>query len=273
MTPGVLGTRLSWWALLLLGMVALIAATEIGHRLGLRHRTDAIDATKAQTSLGTTALLALLGLLLAFSFSIVEGRFGKRKALVLEEANAIGTTYLRAGMLPDPHDERVRELLREYVEARLDPRTIEDLDRAVAYSERTHAALWREATTVAEAHPESEVVSIFVRSLNDVIDLHEARVTVALHQRLPLPILSTLLAIALLSALAIGFGSGLDRRRLPLATLALLLAVASVVVLIVELDQPGSAIFRVNQSAMRDTLETIEQDQKPRAEAPRGAPR
>lgn len=269
MTQGPFGTQLTWWEILLIATFVLVVVTEVGFQIGRRHRSPDIDATKAQTTLGTTALLALLGLLLAFSFSIVEARFGKRKELVLDEANAIGTTYLRAGMLPDGEGDRIRELLRGYTEARVDPRSIRDLRRAISESEEVHGELWKEATKAAVAHPDSEVVSIFVQSLNDVIDLHESRVTVGLHQRLPLPILFTLLAISALSAIAIGFGAGLDRRRLPLSTVALLFAVASVVVLIVELDQPGSAMFRVNQSAMRDALESMEQDQPRHAEAPR----
>jgi hypothetical protein len=119
-------------------------------------------------------------------------------------------------------------------------------------------ALWAEATTVGNQMPESEVASLFVQSLNEVIDLHESRLTVALHQRMPAPILLTLCFVSLLSIGLVGYSAGLTRWRSPFPTAALVLAVSSVVVLIVELDRPlGSRLFRVSETAMQDTQERM----------------
>src|SRR4051794_14041477 len=89
---------LEWWALLPMAVAALLLVSELGYRLGLRESSASLASRKEQTGILGGALLALLGLLLAFSFGIVEARFAERKALVLEDANAIGTTYLRAEM-------------------------------------------------------------------------------------------------------------------------------------------------------------------------------
>lgn len=251
---------LPWWAFLLVAVAVLLVATEIGFRIGRRSAGAATEGRQGQAGVLIGALLALLGLLLAFSFSIVESRFAARKSLVLEEANAIGTAYLRAQTVPDPQGPRLEELLREYVQTRTQIRTSAELERALRASEVLHRGLWKEATETAKAHPDSEVVALFLASLNEVIDLHESRVTVALYQRLPRPILWTLYVVSILSMGLLGYGAGIGRWRSPFATVALTISVASVIVLIVELDRPGGRLFRVNQHALEDLRETVAQD-------------
>lgn len=257
MDPDLLETPLEWWALLPLVIAVLLVVAEVGFRIGQRYRGDTLESQKSQTGLLVGAMLALLGLLLAFSFGIVEGRYAERKALVLADANAIGTTYLRAQLLPPAQAERVKALLRSYVAARLSP-TAEGLENALTESEDIQRALWHEAATAMTRHAESEAVSLFVQSLNEMIDLHESRVTIALHQRMPTPILATLYVVSLLSIAVVGFSAGLSRWRSLFPTAALVIAVSSVVVLIVELDRPlSSRMFRISQSAMQDVQEAI----------------
>ncbi|WP_157069487.1 hypothetical protein [Sandaracinus amylolyticus] len=249
----------SWWVSLLLGIVVLLAATELGFRIGERRSRSAQQGAIAGQSAATlAALLGMLGLLLAFSFGIVEGRFAMRKQLVLDEANAIGTAYLRAAMLPDPHREHVQELLREYVDTRT-PRALEDVDAAMRRSGALHRRLWAEAVTAARLDPRSEPTALFVTALNDVIDLHEERVTVALRQRLPAPVFLTLIGVALLGMSVLGYGAGVTNARATLPIVAFAVAVATVMVVIVELDRPGG-IFRVSQSAMLDTRDAMRRD-------------
>src|SRR5688572_21496365 len=114
--------ELPWWGIVLTTFVVFMLAVEGGYAIGSSGWGGASDdrmTGHVATLVG--AVLALLGLLLAFSFSIVDSRFSARKALVLDEANAIGTSYLRAKILPDPHATRVRSLLRQYVDARVTP--------------------------------------------------------------------------------------------------------------------------------------------------------
>ncbi len=172
----------SWWSLLLGVLAVLLVASEAGYRWGSRQRQrGTVEARKGQADMIVAALLGLLGLLLAISFGIAEGRYHERKALVLPDANAIGTTFLRAEVLAPQQQRTVRSLLREYVRLRLnlDPRTLE---QAMKRSETVQRQLWDQAMAAAQATPDSEVVALFVQSLNDTIDIHESRVTVALHQ-------------------------------------------------------------------------------------------
>src|SRR4029077_1272694 len=122
------------------------------------------------------SVLGLLAFMLAFTFGMAASRFDTRKQLVLEEANAIGTTYLRAAMLPERRDE-IRALLRSYVDGRLEAVRSGRVAVEILRSEATQGQLWSAATAVGLQHPDSIVVGLFVGSLNDVIDLHAKRVT------------------------------------------------------------------------------------------------
>lgn len=245
-----------FWVLLVASIAALLAVTELGHRLGgRRSRSDSRAAIAGVSSAALAALLGLLGLLLGFSFSIVESRYAARRRLILDEANAIGTAYLRAAMLPPPHEQNVRELLRAYVDTRT-PTTLEDVSSSIARSETIHRELWRETVAAARLDPRSQPTALFIDSLNTVIDRHEERVVVSLHQRLPRPILLTLLAVAMLGMGVLGYGAGVAGVRAATPTLALTVAISVVTSVIIELDRPGG-LFRLSQTAMIDTREMM----------------
>src|SRR6478736_1341916 len=111
--------QLPLWGLFLTIVVLVLAAIEGGYRLGsYRHRQEGREK-EAPVGAMVGATLGLLAFMLAFTFGMAASRFDTRKQLVLDEANAIGTTYLRAAMLPEKRDE-VRDLLRSYVDARLE---------------------------------------------------------------------------------------------------------------------------------------------------------
>lgn len=252
---------------LLVALAGLFAINEACFRFAARRHVPARDVHKSQLDLVVAALLGLLGLLLAFSFEIGEARFEKRKELVLEEANAIATTYLRADMLPAPHGERIQGLLREYIDERANLRSVADLDRALRHSAELHGQLWHEATDVARANMGSPVVALFVASLNQVIDLHEARVTVSLFQRLPPVIFGVLYFVALLSVAMVGLRAGIDRTRGAAATIALVVVVMGVLTLIRSLDEPASRLFTISKQALQDTRALIDKDRSVSASA------
>jgi hypothetical protein len=146
------------------------------------------------------------------------------------------------------------------VKLRLGHDTSAQLQRAIEQSEALHAGLWAEATAVATAHPESEIAGIFVQSLNPVLDLHESRVTVELHRRLPRAILVMLYVVAGLAFGVLGYSAGLGRVRSLLPAVARALAITAVLWLIVDLDNPHGHLFRVNVAAMHDLQETKSRD-------------
>lgn len=247
------------WLLALL-LVGMLLVNEIGFRFGRHTREVTTEAKKAQSDLVVAGLLGMLGLLLAFSFGIVNDKFAQRRQLVIDDANAIAKTYLRAELMPAPHDARIEALLRRYVAYRAgsasSPKAIET---ALARSGELHLELWAEASELGRAYPDSVMVGRFVEALNQMIDVHESRVAVALYLRLPDAIMTMLYAVALLSIGMVGFRSGLDRARSPVAAFVLVLAIIVVLALILDLDRPVSRLFRVNQRAMTDVQTMMQQ--------------
>lgn len=235
----------------------LILASEAGFRMGRRGGARGqVDERRAHAGVLLGALLGLLGLMLAFSFNIAEGRFQLRKQLVLREANALGTAFLRAGLLPAPHDEEVRRLLRAYVEPRAEVAQSSDLVELLEESEAIQLDLWRQAEAVA-ASDRSAATALFISALNEVIDLHEERLTAAFYNRLPAAIFLSLFLIAALAAGVLGYTPGLSGTRALLPTAAVLVAIAVVMVLIIDLDRPWQRVFHVGQQALIDVRETM----------------
>jgi len=110
---------LNEWLIVTIVIALFLSAIEIGFRLGRRGKAKGNEPTRSQVNVLQAASLGLLALLLGFTFSMALTRFDTRKQLVLDEANAIGTTFLRAQLLPDPARKEVSDLLRRYVDVGL----------------------------------------------------------------------------------------------------------------------------------------------------------
>jgi hypothetical protein len=111
---------LNEWRIALIIFTLFLCAIEIGFRLGRREKSKDNELTKSQINMLPAASLGLLALLLGFTFSMALARFDTRKQLVLDEVNAIGTTYLRAQLLPEPARKEVSDFFRRYVDVRLE---------------------------------------------------------------------------------------------------------------------------------------------------------
>jgi hypothetical protein len=244
--------------LFLVILTGVLLSIEAGYRLGrLRgSKSDAEKTAPVGSMVGTT--LGLLAFLLAFTFGLAASRFDGRKALVLEEANAIGTTWLRAGMLPERQAE-IRGLLREYVDVRLEAVQTGDAAGGVRRSEGLQGQIWAHATAVATAHPDSIIVGLFVQSLNETIDLHAKRIAAGLRNRIPQIVWFTLFGIAALSLAAMGYHAGLVGPTRSFAVLVVAFAFSAVMVLIADLDRPQQGTLRVSQQALIDLRQSMGQ--------------
>jgi hypothetical protein len=245
------------WGLFVITFLLVVAAIEGGYRLGSyrKRRSDSEKDGPVGAMVGAT--LGLLAFMLAFTFGMAASRFDTRKQLVLDEANAIGTTYLRAAMLPERRDE-IRALLRSYVDARLNAVRSVRVAEEILQSEDLHGKLWSEATAVALQHPESIVVGLFVESLNEVIDLHAKRVTAGLRNRIPATIWVALLTIAVLSLAAMGYHAGLVGTTRSLAMIVVAVAFSAVIALIADLDRPQEGTLTVSQQALVDVRQSMQ---------------
>ena len=161
-------------------------------------------------------MLGLLALMISFTFAMALTRFDARRDAVLNEANAIGTTALRARLLPSPHSSDCLALLRDYVKVRLDitrrvPSNAE-LNEAISRSNAIQEALWQQAKAMAAKDSGLVPTGLFIQSLNDMIDNHEKRLTAA-RNRVPNIALVALYAIAAIAIAFTGYAGAAEPRR------------------------------------------------------------
>ena len=258
---------LSWvggWAesatllsLYLATVALLMACSEVGLQVGRFNNRNVPEKDRKPLGVGVTgAVLGLLAFMLAFTFGSAATRFAERKQLVVEDANAIGTVYLRAQLVAQPHGDAVQTLLRKYVDARLEAAAIsaskdeKRLEQLLADAEVTHVRLWSQVVELSKQHSDSVMVGLLASAVNDVIDLHAKRVAVGLYNRIPRSIWITVYFMAMMAMALTGYETGLSIRRRTLATLAMVLTFSAVVLLIADLDRPAQTMFSVDQRAM-----------------------
>lgn len=236
------------------GAVAFIGAAELGHYLGLRKQVGANAATLE------AAMLGLLALVISFTFAIALNRFDARRDALLSEANSIGTTALRARMLPAPHNGASLRLLRDYTQIRLDifkqRPSLKKLDAFIARSNDIQEALWKEAHAVVKLDNSVVPTGLYIQALNDTVDDQEKRLT-ALRNRVPGAVFFALYAITAVIMGFAGFASGEQKSswRPPIYLTALL--IAAVIALIDDIDRPEAGMVMVDQQPMIDTASSI----------------
>jgi hypothetical protein len=244
------------WAILPLTGALLLLSVELGYRFARHQKRHSHEETEATLGSMVGATLGLLAFMLAFTFGLAGTRFEARRQVVLAEANAIGTTYLRGAMLPEPMRSEARNLLREYVDARLEAVQTGKVEQGITKSEEIQNRLWSLAVAAAEKD-RTAITSLFIQSLNEMIDLHATRLMAGLRSRVPTVIWIVLYLLAVLATALLGYHSGLTGGRRSIAVVALILAFSAVLVLIVDLDRPGEGMLRVSQQSMIDLRQSM----------------
>jgi hypothetical protein len=240
------------WGVFVMTIAVVAVAVETGFRLGRRRSRRGEDAKDASVGSMVGATLGLLAFMLAFTFGMAEGRYNTRRLLVRDEANAVQTTFLRAGFIAEPRRTEIRALLREYVEVRLAAVRQFDPGPTIARAEEIQHQLWSRAVAEGEKNPGSITVGLFVNTLNELIDLHTRRVHAGLRSRIPPIIIQVLYFVTVLAMVSAGYLSGLAGKRTHLVTGALVLAFSSVMLLIVDLDRPLEGRLKVSQQVLID---------------------
>jgi hypothetical protein len=243
------------WGLLIGIMLVVLISVEAGFRVG---RIRARRAHETETPVGemVAATLGLLAFILGFTFGLAATRFDTKRQLVVDEANALGTAYLRAEMLPERRDE-IRTLLREYVDVRIDAAIPGRLAEGARRSEVLQNRLWQLTVPIALKNPNSIIVGLFVQALNDVIDLHTKRLTAAVRNRIPFAIWAALYGISIFSFAAMGYHSGLTGTTRSLVIIAVAFTFTVVIVLIADLDRGQEGVLKVSQQALIDLRQSM----------------
>jgi hypothetical protein len=258
--------RLTSWELGLIFFAVILGATGLGIFLGhrVRHLSDSL---KEPFGVLQGALLGVVGLLLAFGLSLAVGRYEDRRANVVTEANAIGTTYLRAQTLEEPMRTRSMDLLVRYTRsaARISDEVPgnDAADAARADEGAIEDRLWRNAGEALDRSPTASAPRLYVETLNEMFDAETARVA-ALSNRVPtavlvLEVLGSALALGLLGAYLAIVGRGVLAVTLASVLVAFLLLVTA------DLDRPTRGMIQVPDAPIRDQLAEM---QRPPAAAP-----
>ncbi|MFA9460632.1 hypothetical protein [Thiohalorhabdus methylotrophus] len=253
----------------LLGLIVLIVlflATEAGFRLGRPYAGQIESSQRSQATTLQAAILGFLALVLSFTYSGSYNRFDTRRQLVIQEANAIETTYLRAGTMPEKMRERTRALLRDYVITRTPTPMPKAVERAIAKAERLHEALWKQAEQFSRSGADPARKTLFISSLNETIDLHTSRVAAYLY-RAPPALLFVLHVGAVIAVLFMGYVTGLDNRRFYIGLGAMVVLITILLTVIVDLENARMGFITASQQPLLDVQENIG------AVGPEGPPR
>ncbi len=229
---------------LFLGMMACL---EFGYRIG-RHALEKTDSSHLGKGTIDAAVFALLGLLLGFTFANGISHLDQRRELIIREANAIATSYLRLDLLPTPQQPEMRHLFREYLDSRL--RVYENLyeanaaDQELIKASRLQQEIWLKSVDAGLADPSQNVARLLLPALNDMIDVTTSR-TVALHTHLPPLIFGLSISVALLSGLLAGYDMAKRKTRSWLHVVLYAMVIALTIYTILDLDNPRFGLIRL----------------------------
>ena len=246
--------------LLFIAIFILINAVgyEVGFRLGRLSGERGGETDDGPTGLIVGSILALMAFLLAITMGMASDRFDTRRSLVLQEANALGTTYLRAGYLSEPNSTEMQALIKEYVPLRIGTSDVAQLASNIELSEELQEEMWAIAEDEAMTNG-SDVTALYIESLNEVIDLHEMRIAAGVYSRVPPTILWLLVVGVILSLALEGYNAGLTGRRRPAIALVLVLSLGAVLWLVVDLDRPAEGLIQTSQQPLIDLQEQLEE--------------
>jgi len=240
----------------------VLASLEIGRRIGLARLARDPEGARAGTGAVDGAIYGLLGLLVAFTFSGAALRFEERRKLIAEEANAIGTAYLRLDLLPAEAQGPLKEKFRQYLDSRLAAyRKLPDVVAAKAELGRSVALqgeIWRE-TVGALRLPGAPAPVAVLPPINDMIDITTTRL-VRMQTHPPTVIFALLGGIALVSALLAGYGMAGGQKRNLLHMLVYATVMAGAVYVIMDLEYPRGGLIRID--AADETLVDVRNGMK-----------
>jgi hypothetical protein len=230
--------------------VILAIVLELGRLVAVYLKIDEIPERNNQMKALRDGLFVLLSFLLGFTLSLADARYSERRALLVQEAVSIGTTYLRANTLSPLQRDHSRQLLREYADSRIelnragmDPPAF---DSAILRSKRLQQELWGEAVIVSRDNPNA-ITAGYVTSLTETIDLHEKRLSASEH-RLPKPIWALIFCVSVLAVFARGCTL---RSRFWLTFVLVPVSITVVAALTADLDSSRGGFVRLDDRVMQ----------------------
>lgn len=250
------------WGIFVLQIIVTFASIEAGQWLGTRRARlpENERESEAAVSAVSGAVLALLAFILALTFGAAASRYDLRRDALMGDVNAIQTTYMRAGLVPEPHRTLTRSLLRDYVECRMSIGDVYgDPEQLASLRARTAAItsmMWTQAEQLA-AKDSNDIYALFSEGITDIVEYQNKRIAFGTNFRIPTFVWMILVLSSCISMFVIGFQFGITGRRSFPTQFALVLTFALVIQLIYDLDSPGKGYIHLNQQPMIDLYESI----------------
>ncbi|MHC4757708.1 MAG: bestrophin-like domain [Planctomycetota bacterium] len=246
------------WGILLITLGILFAGFEGGFLLGRYRYKHSQKSKDSPVGPMVAAILGLLAFMLTFTFGIAGSHFNTRRYLVLDEANAIWSSYAMTDMLADVPGTQSKKLLCDYVDIRLkDIQSFEGVKDAISQSNAIQDKLWAIAMSGEVKGAGTRSAWLYVQSLSDMISMQAKRISYGAHGRVPPSIWLVLYCLAVSGMAAMGYHAGLVGRRGFFAYMVLILAFSLVIVLIYDLDRPKQRLFKVSQQSMINLQQRI----------------
>ncbi|TWC36319.1 hypothetical protein FBY03_109157 [Pseudomonas sp. SJZ079] len=235
---------------------SMALAIELGHRVGRRYQRSSDEPSKSHIITIQGSLIGILALLLGFTFSLSLQRFDSRSEAVVSEANAIGTAYLRAQLLPESVRAPTLKALASYLSLRVRAGSL-SLDHAyqrqamLDQATQQQALLWNYALQAAEEVPNPVTSGLFLQALNEMIDAYGTR-DATLNRHVPEIVLNLLYTTFLMAGVILGYSSGVAGHRASFATYIMVGLIVLLVFLIIDLDRPRRGLIQVSHKSLTD---------------------
>jgi hypothetical protein len=236
------------------GLIAgVIAAHDIGFWLGslTRSKDEPFDR---QVGLVRTSTAALVAFLIGFAFSGAASRFIDRQDMIVKEANALGTAYLRADTIAEPQRSELKAAIKEYTADRATLLSREGRGQIEALLTKVsglHERMWKSAIEATQSN--APLMAVVLPPINEIIDLHSTHLAMA-RRHLPIPIMAMLLGTVAISVGMIGFGNGRVGRRFSVLDAVYGVALAAALWMTIDLDYPDIGLIRVSNLPVVEAL-------------------
>jgi ABC-type multidrug transport system fused ATPase/permease subunit len=238
-------------AMFVVPLFAVLVPIFIGQRYGVYRSKKTPEPETSSVATIASAALGLLAFLLAFTFQIAVNRYTDRKEMLINEVTTIRTAYLRSGLVPEPFRSDTRKSLIEYTDLRVAlAKDISMLDKTMGRTEEILDTLWNYSERIADQDRSSEAYSLYITSVNDLVEKYNQRVTISLEYRIPESVLYTLCIITFLSMFTLGYQIGLSGKASLKLSILLGVIFAIIIFLILALDRPELGLTRLNQQPM-----------------------
>jgi hypothetical protein len=244
-------------------LLLFLASRRVGtvhHRWVLKRHPERQQPATDSTGYLVSSALALLGLLIGFTFSMAVERYDERRHAVNEEANAISTVYVRAGLFNEPIASRLQTSIahyaaerRDFVAAGEDQRV---LDRIAKDTAHTQDEIWAIMKTALAQAGSAELTTATLTSMNEMFDLASTRQAL-IEAHIPIMVMAVLIGFAVATAYLLGYGSAHERQDHNAATTIVFALVAIAIALIIDLDRPRLGFIKIDQDPMERVIRSI----------------